>query len=201
MTFLVRQLAPTEKGLPIEIYVFSSDQRWVQYEDIQADIFDHIYAVLPQFDLRPFQNPPATTSRGACAAPPRAGRRKRRMSPSGHRRFETILHPRSSTRPARTLRHRACPVDITFGHRARPRWLVLRVAVARESSVFLPADLSRRKVRLAGPLPRKQSAGDGPPSAKRPRRIQRRVSQPGGALIERCSWWGQPRRERTTVIP
>ena len=57
MTFLVRQLAPTEKGLPIEIYVFSSDQRWVQYEDIQADIFDHIYAVLPQFDLRPFQNP------------------------------------------------------------------------------------------------------------------------------------------------
>ena len=57
LTFLVRQLAPTEKGLPIEIYVFTSDQRWVQYEDIQADIFDHIYAVLPQFDLRPFQNP------------------------------------------------------------------------------------------------------------------------------------------------
>ncbi len=57
LTFLVRQLAPTEKGLPIEIYVFTSDQRWVQYEEIQADIFDHIYAVLPQFELRPFQNP------------------------------------------------------------------------------------------------------------------------------------------------
>ena len=57
MTFLVRQLAPTEKGLPIEVYVFCNDQRWVQYEAIQADIFDHIYAVLPQFDLRPFQNP------------------------------------------------------------------------------------------------------------------------------------------------
>ena len=57
LTFLVRQLAPTEKGLPIEIYVFTSDQRWAHYEDIQADIFDHIYAVLPQFDLRPFQNP------------------------------------------------------------------------------------------------------------------------------------------------
>ena len=57
LTFLVRQLAPTEKGLPIEIYVFTSDQRWARYEEIQADIFDHIYAVLPQFDLRPFQNP------------------------------------------------------------------------------------------------------------------------------------------------
>ena len=57
MTFLVRQLAPTEKGLPIEVYVFCKDQRWVQYEGIQADIFDHIYAVLPQFYLRPFQNP------------------------------------------------------------------------------------------------------------------------------------------------
>ena len=41
----------------IEIYVFSSDQAWVNYEDIQADIFDHIFAVLPEFGLRPFQNP------------------------------------------------------------------------------------------------------------------------------------------------
>jgi miniconductance mechanosensitive channel len=57
MTFLVRQLAPGERGLPIEIYVFSSDQAWVNYEDIQADIFDHIFAVLPEFGLRPFQNP------------------------------------------------------------------------------------------------------------------------------------------------
>ena len=57
MTFLIRQLAPTDKGLPVEIYVFSNDQRWPQYEAIQADIFDHIYAVLPEFDLRPFQGP------------------------------------------------------------------------------------------------------------------------------------------------
>jgi len=57
MTFLVRQLAPSEKGLPIEIYVFSNDQRWDYYEGIQADIFDHIYAALPEFDLRAFQNP------------------------------------------------------------------------------------------------------------------------------------------------
>lgn len=56
MTFLVRQLQPTETGLPIEIYVFSNDQRWANYESIQADIFDHVYAVLPVFELRPFQN-------------------------------------------------------------------------------------------------------------------------------------------------
>ncbi len=57
MTFLVRQLAPGEKGVPIEIYVFSSDQDWVAYELIQADIMDHLLAVLPEFDLRVFQSP------------------------------------------------------------------------------------------------------------------------------------------------
>ncbi len=57
MTFLVRQLAPTEHGLPIEIYVFSKDQEWENYESIQANIFDHILAVVPEFDLRVFQDP------------------------------------------------------------------------------------------------------------------------------------------------
>ena len=57
LTFLVRQLAPTELGLPIEIYVFSTDKAWANYEAIQADIFDHILAVLPMFELRPFQAP------------------------------------------------------------------------------------------------------------------------------------------------
>ncbi|MBU0982719.1 MAG: mechanosensitive ion channel family protein [candidate division Zixibacteria bacterium] len=57
MTFLVRQLQPTEHGLPIEIYVFSNDQVWANYESIQADIFDHILAVVPLFDLQVFQNP------------------------------------------------------------------------------------------------------------------------------------------------
>ena len=57
MTFLVRQLDPTEHGLPIEIYVFSRDQDWVRYEDIQADIFDHLLAIVPRFDLRVFQSP------------------------------------------------------------------------------------------------------------------------------------------------
>lgn len=57
MTFLVRQLAPTEHGLPIEIYVFSKDQEWANYEAIQADIFDHLLAAVPEFGLRIFQNP------------------------------------------------------------------------------------------------------------------------------------------------
>lgn len=57
MTLLVRQLDPSDKGLPIEIYCFSVEQDWTKYEAIQADIFDHIYAVLPYFGLRAFQSP------------------------------------------------------------------------------------------------------------------------------------------------
>jgi miniconductance mechanosensitive channel len=57
MTFLVRQLAPGEHGLPIEVYVFSRIQAWAAYEAVQADIFDHILAVVPRFDLRVFQRP------------------------------------------------------------------------------------------------------------------------------------------------
>jgi miniconductance mechanosensitive channel len=57
MTFLIRHLAPTSNGLPIEIYVFSNDQAWENYEAIQADIFDHILAVAPEFNLKIFQNP------------------------------------------------------------------------------------------------------------------------------------------------
>ena len=57
MTFLVRQLQPTENGLPIEVYVFSKDKVWANYEGIQSDIFDHILAVVPEFDLRVYQNP------------------------------------------------------------------------------------------------------------------------------------------------
>lgn len=57
MTMLVRHLAPTEHGIPLEIYVFSSDLAWANYEAIQADIFDHILSVIPSFDLRVFQIP------------------------------------------------------------------------------------------------------------------------------------------------
>ena len=63
MTFLIRQLAPTSKGLPIEIYVFCKDIVWANYEAIQADIFDHIFAIVPAFDLRVFQEPTGTDFR------------------------------------------------------------------------------------------------------------------------------------------
>ena len=57
MTFLVRHLDPTEKGVPLEFYVFSKTQEWADFEAIQADIMDHILAILPQFGLRIFQAP------------------------------------------------------------------------------------------------------------------------------------------------
>ena len=55
MMCMVRQLEPSEKGLPIQIYVFANDTDWVRYEEIQADIFDHLLAVVPEFGLRIFQ--------------------------------------------------------------------------------------------------------------------------------------------------
>jgi len=57
MTFIVRQLEASEKGIPMEIYVFSKIQSWVEYEAIQSDIFDHILAAIPEFELRVFQEP------------------------------------------------------------------------------------------------------------------------------------------------
>ena len=54
---MVRQLAPTPEGIPIEIYCFSKDQRWEQYEYIQADLFDHIIAAVPYFNLELFEVP------------------------------------------------------------------------------------------------------------------------------------------------
>jgi len=57
MTFLVRQLAPGPEGVPIEIYVFSAEQRWAPYEGIIGDIFDHIIAVVPEFGLKIYQRP------------------------------------------------------------------------------------------------------------------------------------------------
>ena len=57
MTIMVRQLAPTPQGLPMEIYAFSSDKRWEQYEHIMSDIFDHIVAAVPYFNLELFEYP------------------------------------------------------------------------------------------------------------------------------------------------
>jgi miniconductance mechanosensitive channel len=57
MTLIVRQLANSEKGLPIEIYAFANDIEWANYEDIQGDIFDHLFSILPEFKLSAFQEP------------------------------------------------------------------------------------------------------------------------------------------------
>lgn len=57
LTFMVRHLDPGPTGIPIEVYVFATTTQWVKYEGIQADIFDHIFAVVPQFGLKVFQTP------------------------------------------------------------------------------------------------------------------------------------------------
>ncbi len=57
MTLIVRQLKPTDHGLPIEIYAFCKDKTWSNYEHIQSDIFDHLLAVVTEFDLSIFQAP------------------------------------------------------------------------------------------------------------------------------------------------
>ena len=57
MTMIVRQLSPSPTGLPIEIYCFTNTIMWVEYEGIQSDIFDHLYAILPEFGLWAFQEP------------------------------------------------------------------------------------------------------------------------------------------------
>ena len=57
MTLMVRQLQPTETGLPMELYFFTSTVDWVAYETVQSDVFDHVLAVISVFDLRVFQNP------------------------------------------------------------------------------------------------------------------------------------------------
>jgi miniconductance mechanosensitive channel len=57
MAQMVRQLPPGANGLPLEIYAFVNTTDWETYERIQADIFDHIFAVIEEFGLRIFQNP------------------------------------------------------------------------------------------------------------------------------------------------
>jgi miniconductance mechanosensitive channel len=56
-SLIVRQLQPTEKGLPLEIYAFSNQIAWKDYEAIQSDIFDHLIAILPEFGLKIYQAP------------------------------------------------------------------------------------------------------------------------------------------------
>lgn len=57
MTFLVRLLAPTPEGIPLQMYLFTNTTAWVEYEAIQSDIFDHLLAAISEFDLKVFQKP------------------------------------------------------------------------------------------------------------------------------------------------
>lgn len=88
MTFLVRQLAPGEHGVPIEVYVFTNDIRWAYYEAIQADIFDHLIAMVPLFDLRVFQEPSGHDVHDlverlpAVLVPPKAGQKGAEPAPA-----------------------------------------------------------------------------------------------------------------------
>ena len=57
MTCMVRQLQPTDRGIPLELYFFSSTTVWIPYENLQSDVFDHLLAIISEFDLRVFQLP------------------------------------------------------------------------------------------------------------------------------------------------
>jgi len=68
MTILVRQLQPTDHGIPMEVWCFTSNTAWSHYESVQADIFDHLFAVVGEFDLRVFQSPSGHDMRQMVAA-------------------------------------------------------------------------------------------------------------------------------------
>jgi len=61
---MCRQLAPTAQGVPLEVYCFSKDKRWENYEYIMADIFDHFLAAVPYFDLELFELPSSNKTEG-----------------------------------------------------------------------------------------------------------------------------------------
>jgi miniconductance mechanosensitive channel len=63
MTLMVRQLSPTPEGLPLEIYCFTKTTAWTEYEGIQSDIFDHLLAIAPEFNLQVYQAPSGTDIR------------------------------------------------------------------------------------------------------------------------------------------
>ena len=65
MIMMVRQLSPDDRGLPLEVYAFTNTVKWTDYENIQADIFDHIYSVVSEFGLKIYQRPSGSDIRFA----------------------------------------------------------------------------------------------------------------------------------------
>ncbi|HPT14276.1 MAG TPA: mechanosensitive ion channel, partial [Bacteroidales bacterium] len=66
---LVRQLQPTATGIPVEIYAFTTETQWSSYENVQSDIFDHILAIVPEFELFVFQSPSGNDMRQGIPLP------------------------------------------------------------------------------------------------------------------------------------
>jgi miniconductance mechanosensitive channel len=86
MPFLIRALAPKPNGLPIELYIFARTTAWEQYEQTQSEIFDHLLAAAPNFDLRVFQEPTGldfATFAGSVAADRPGGKLIDRPQPVG----------------------------------------------------------------------------------------------------------------------
>ena len=83
MTLLVRQLAPTATGVPIEIYAFTNTVAWAEYERIQSDLFDHIFAVVGEFELRVFQEPSGYDMAGLLPALAQYKRKPNELNPPG----------------------------------------------------------------------------------------------------------------------
>jgi len=83
MTLLVRQLAPTATGVPIEIYAFTNTVVWAEYERIQSDLFDHIFAVVGEFELRVFQEPSGYDMAGLLPALAQYKRKPNELNPPG----------------------------------------------------------------------------------------------------------------------
>ena len=116
MTLLVRQLAPGAEGLPIEIYCFSNDQAWANYEAIQADIFDHLLAVLPEFDLRVYQNPSGLDFQSALAPSTQVATRVPKTA-----RTSKAAPARGATSRRKALKRAAAPAKKKAASRAKKK--------------------------------------------------------------------------------
>ena len=194
MTLMVRQLQPTDAGLPLEIYCFTADVRWAFYEGIQSDIFDHLLAILPEFGLRVFQRMATARCRSTCGGlpavqpvrlPPLSGGDSPRRARIGDR------------APSRSARHR---YPVSAATRARrpsaarscasaPRWWSRRSTASRgrlrgprllNAAAALETDLTRTRstpgcTRSRRPRPRPQR-----PALQRSHRHRHRaVRRPG----------------------
>lgn len=105
MTLMVRQLQPTETGLPMELYFFTDTVIWVDYERIQSDVFDHVLAVIPEFDLRVFQNPSGSDIAALRYLKPEPGMGRKMEQRRGQ---DRVPEPKPEQNRNRRLRRNRC---------------------------------------------------------------------------------------------